>query len=53
MFSPQTDRDNYEKRLHDVQKRLKQMGDVARDADDKEEELHNMHQQFMQLQVKT
>ncbi len=27
------------------------MGDVARDADDKEEELHNMHQQFMQLQV--
>ena len=29
------------------------MGDVARDADDKEEELHNMHQQFMQLQVTT
>ena len=37
--------------LRDVQKRLREMEDAAREAETKEDELSNAHQQLMKLQV--
>ena len=37
--------------MRDVQKRLRQMGDAAREAETREDELSNAHQQLMKLQV--
>ena len=39
--------------LRDVQKRLRDMGDAAREVENKEDELNNAHQQLMKLQVGT
>ena len=51
--SSQAERDNYERELQDQDQQLKQAKDRARQANSREDEIHNLHHTLADIQVTT